>query len=159
VTTEQPSLVGDREIVIERVVDAPRDLVWQAWTQIEHLERWWGQDGVTTTTREFEMRPDGVWRLVMHTPDGVDHRIRLVFREVTPPERLTYVHDDEGAGQVPEFPTTVTFEDLGERGTPVSMRSLFASKAERDRVWEEGAKEGGPQMLARMAEYVAGMKS
>jgi uncharacterized protein YndB with AHSA1/START domain len=137
---------------MERVVDAPRELVWEAWTQVEHLERWWGQDGVTTTTLEFDMRPGGLWRFVMHGPDGVDYKIRLVFRDVTPPDRLTYVHDDEGAGQVPEFFTTVTLEDVdGE--TRVTMRSEFASKAERDRVWEDGAKEGGPQMLARMAEY------
>ena len=107
------------------------------------------------TTHEIDVRAGGVWRFIMHGPDGADYKIRIVFREVTPPDRLTYVHDDDEAGQVPEFVTTVTFEDLGGRGTRVSMRSLFASKAERDRVWEDGAKEGGMQMLARMAEHVA----
>jgi len=154
--THDATVASDLEIVMDRVVDAPRELVWEAWTQIEHIERWWGRDGLTTTTLEFEMRPGGVWRSVMHAPDGVDYKIRIVFREVTPPDRLTYVHDDEGAGQVPEFPTTVTFEDVDGK-TRVTMRSEFASKAERDRVWEEGAKEGGPQMLARMAEHVAHM--
>jgi uncharacterized protein YndB with AHSA1/START domain len=147
----------DREIVLERIVDAPRELVWEAWTRIEHIERWWGPDGFTATTREFDLRPGGVWRFIMHGPDGVDYRNRVVFREIAPQERLTYVNDDEGEGRMPEFLTTVTFEDLGGKATRVSMRSFFASEAERDRVWEEGAKEGGPQMLARMAEHVAQM--
>lgn len=154
--THEAMVASDREIVMDRVVNAPRELVWEAWTQIEHLERWWGRDGSTTTTLEFEIRPGGVWRSVMRGPDGIDYKIRIVFREVTPPDRLTYFHDDEGAGQVPEFPTTVTFEDVDGK-TRVTMRSEFASKAERDQVWEDGAKEGGPQMLARMAEHVEQM--
>lgn len=145
----------DREIVMDRVVDAPRDLVWQAWTQPEHIDQWWGQDGFTTRTQEHDLRPGGVWRLVMRGPDSVDYNVRLVLHEVTPPGQLAYVHE-EMAGQVPEFLTTVTFEDIGGK-THVTMRSLFASKADRDRVWEEGAKEGGVQMLARMAEYVVVM--
>jgi uncharacterized protein YndB with AHSA1/START domain len=150
VATQAPT---DREIVMDRMVDAPRDLVWQAWTQPEHIDQWWGQDGFTTTTQEYDLRPGGAWRFIMRGPDGIDYKIRITFREVTPPDRLTYMHDDEGVGLVPEFPTTVTFEDVDGK-TRVTMRSTFDSKAERDRVWEEGAKEGGPQMLARMAEHV-----
>ena len=132
-TTEQSSLVGDREIVMDRIVDAPRELVWEAWTQVEHLERWWGRNGVTTTTLEFEMRPGGMWRLIMHGPDGVDYRIRLVFREVTPPESLTYLHDDEGAGQVPEFPTTVTgkVQKFRMREVAVAELGLHAAASAR----------------------------
>jgi uncharacterized protein YndB with AHSA1/START domain len=156
-TTEQSSLVGDREIVIDRIVDAPRELVWRAWTQLEHLESWWGPDGFTTTTHEFDVRPGGVWRFIMHGPDGTDYNNRVTFRELAPPERLAYVHDDDGEGAIGEFNSTVTFEDLGDK-TRVTMRSQFASKAERDRVVEEfGAIEGGKQTLARLAEYVAGM--
>ncbi len=147
----------DREIVIDRLVDAPRELVWKAWTELQHLERWWGPNGFTTTTREIDVRPGGVWRFIMHGPDGTDFKNRIVFREVTPPARLVYAHDDDGEGASGEFLTTVTFVDVGGK-TEVTMRSLFASKAERDRVVEEfGAIEGGKQTLARLAAYLAKM--
>jgi uncharacterized protein YndB with AHSA1/START domain len=153
-TASQSSLVGDREIVIDRVVDAPRELVWEAWTQIEHIERWWGPNGFTTTTREFDIRPGGAWRFIMHGPDGVDYNNRIIFREITPPERLVYYHDDDGEGALGNFTGIVTFEELGNRSR-VTLHSEFASKAERDRHVEEyGAIEGGKQTLARMAEYV-----
>lgn len=156
-TTEQSSLVGDREIIIDRIVDAPRELVWEAWTQREHIDRWWGPDGFTTTTHEIDVRVGGIWRFIMHGPDGVDYNNRIVYREITPPERLVYGHDDDGEGATGDFMSTVTFDDLGGT-TRVTLRALFSSKAERDRVWEDGAKEGGMQMLARMAEHVAQMQ-
>jgi uncharacterized protein YndB with AHSA1/START domain len=151
-------VVTDREIVIDRVVKAPRELVWKAWTELHHLERWWGPNGCTTTTHEIEVRPGGVWRFIMHGPDGTDYRNRIMFREVTPPERLVYAHDDDGEGLSSGFLTTVTFRDVGGK-TRVTMRGLFPSKAERDRVVDEyGAIEGGRQTLARLAEYVSQMR-
>ncbi len=148
----------EREIVISRAVDAPRELVWKAWTELEHLERWWGPNGFTTTTHEIDVRPGGVWRFIMHGPDGTDYKNRIVFREVTPPERLVYAHDDDGEGALGAFLATVTFVDIGGR-TEVTMRSQFETKAERDLVVEEfGAIEGGKQTLARLAEYLAKMQ-
>jgi len=149
--------VSDKEIVLSRTFDAPRELVWRAWTELKHLERWWGPDGFTTTTHEIEVRPGGVWRFIMHGPDGVDYKNRILFRDVTPPERLVYAHDDDGEGASPAFLTTVTFVDVNGK-TEVTMRSQFASKAERDRVVDEfGAIEGGKQTLARLAEYLEAM--
>lgn len=156
-TANEAATASDREIVLSRVVHAPRELVWKAWTELEHLERWWGPNGFTTTTHEIDVRPGGVWRFIMHGPDGTDYKNRIVFREVTPPARLVYTHDDDGEGASGEFLATVTFVDVGGR-TEVTMRSQFASKAERDRVVEEfGAIEGGKQTLARLADYVAKM--
>ena len=153
-TTDQAT---DREIVIDRVVDAPRDVVWEAWTQREHLDRWWGPDGFTTTTHEIDVRVGGVWRFIMHGPDGVDYKNRITYREITPPERLVYAHDDDGEGASGAFMSTVTFDDVGGT-TRVTLRALFSSKAERDRHVEEyGAIEGGKQTLGRLAEYVAQM--
>ena len=156
-TANEVATTSDREIVIDRIVDAPRELVWKAWTELEHLERWWGPNGFTTTTHEIDVRPGGVWRFIMHGPDGTDYKNRIVFREVTTPAQLVYSHDDDGEGASGEFLTTVTFVDVGGK-TEVTMRSLFASKAERDRVVEEfGAIEGGKQTLARLAEYLPQM--
>src|ERR1700710_1468185 len=80
--------VSDREIVISRLIDAPREVVFEAFTEVRHLSRWWGPDGFTTTTRAFEFREGGVWELVMHGPDGTDYQEWISWTGITPPERL-----------------------------------------------------------------------
>jgi uncharacterized protein YndB with AHSA1/START domain len=77
------------------VFDAPRELVFSAFTDPEHLSQWWGPNGFTTTTHAFEFRPGGVWRFVMHGPDGPDYQNRITYDEFVPPERIVYRH---GAG-------------------------------------------------------------
>src|SRR5262245_61006115 len=79
-----------RAMVGMREFDAPRELVWTAWTDPKHLSQWWGPDGFTTTTSAFDMRPGGVWRFVMHGPDGRDYENRVTFDEIVKPERLVY---------------------------------------------------------------------
>src|SRR5215207_3131004 len=75
------SATADREIVISRVIDAPRELVFEAFTEVRHLSRWWGPEGfTTTTTRSFEFRVGGEWDFVMHGPDGL-HRVDLLDRD------------------------------------------------------------------------------
>lgn len=144
-----------RSIVTTRVIDAPRALVFEAWTDPRHLAAWWGPNGFTTTTTVFDMRPGGVWRFVMHGPDGRDYENRIVFDDVAPPERISYRHDggeDEGVEDV-QFATTVTFEDLGGK-TRITLHALFASAEERERVAREyGAVEGAQQTIARLAGY------
>jgi uncharacterized protein YndB with AHSA1/START domain len=116
---------------------------------------WWGRDGFTTTIDEMDVRPGGAWRFVMHGPDGTDSpKIKVVFIEVVEPERLMYDHSGEDGSGVPRFRTTVTFDDE-DGGTRVTMRSSFASKEERDRAFEEGAREGGPQMMERLGKYLS----
>ena len=75
-------------IVTTRVFDAPRDLVWAAWTDPAHLAQWWGPDGFTTTTSAYDLRPGGTWRFMMHGPDGSDYPNRITFDEIVRPERL-----------------------------------------------------------------------
>ena len=75
---------ADREIVISRIISAPREVVFEAFTQIRHLSRWWGPDGFSTTTRSFEFRPGGVWDFVMHGPDGTDYQEWITWREILP---------------------------------------------------------------------------
>jgi uncharacterized protein YndB with AHSA1/START domain len=82
--------LSDREIVTTRVFDAPRELVFKAWTDPDHLAQWWGPKGFTNTFQEFDMRPGGIWRFVMHGPDGVDHKNKSVFVEVVKPGRKVY---------------------------------------------------------------------
>jgi uncharacterized protein YndB with AHSA1/START domain len=133
--------------------DAPRELVFDAWIDPRHVGAWWGPRGFTTTTHEIDVKPGGVWRFIMHGPDGVDYPNKIVYLEIARPERLIYDHGDEG-GPV-YFHVTVTFEERGDK-TSLTMRSLFRSAAERDEVVTKyRAIEGGNQTLDRFAEHLA----
>src|SRR5258706_2724536 len=90
------ALVGDRGIRGMCVFDAPRELVWKVWTEPEHIGMWWGPDGFTTTTHKMEVKAGGVWRFVMHGPDGRDYQNKITFIEVVKPERLVYKHGGTG---------------------------------------------------------------
>ena len=79
--TDPRSIIGIHEF------DAPRELVFAAWTDPKHLSQWWGPNGFTTTTSSFDFRPGGIWRFVMHGPDGRDYQNRVTFDEIVPPER------------------------------------------------------------------------
>ncbi|HUP62940.1 MAG TPA: SRPBCC family protein [Thermoanaerobaculia bacterium] len=140
----------DREIRATRVFDAPRELVWKVWTDPVHIAQWWGPNGFTNTISEMEVKPGGVWRFIMHGPDGTDYPNEITYLEVEKPSRLVYDH-----GPVPRFRVTVTFEEEGGR-TRLTMRSLFETAEEREKVVEEyGAIEGLNQTLGRLAEHLA----
>jgi uncharacterized protein YndB with AHSA1/START domain len=146
-----------RTIVTTRVFDAPRELVFEAWTNPKHLVQWWGPNGFRTTIRAIDVRPGGIWRFVMHGPDGVDYENRIVYDEIVKPERLVYRHPGGEDVEPVQIHVTVTFEDHGGK-TKLTMRMLFASAAERDRVIEKyGAGEGAKQTLERLAEHLATM--
>ncbi len=146
-----------RSIIGIREFDAPRDLVFSAWTDPQHLAQWWGPNGFTTTTHSFDMRPGGVWRFVMHGPDGRNYQNRITFEEVVPPERIVYRHAGGDDVEPVQFRQTVTFEDIGGR-TRITWRSDFPSAGERDRVIKEyGADKGLVQTMARLGDYVSAM--
>jgi uncharacterized protein YndB with AHSA1/START domain len=151
---EPGQAAADREIVVSRVIGAPRELVFEAFTQVRHLSRWWGPDGFTTTTRSFEFRAGGVWDFVMHGPDGSDFQEWITWREIVPPERIALLHgesrDDPNA-----FESVLSFEPAGEH-TRIEMRTLFPTKELRDEAVEKyHAIEGGEQTLGNLATYVA----
>jgi uncharacterized protein YndB with AHSA1/START domain len=142
-------MIGTREF------DAPRDLVYAVFTDPKHLAQWWGPNGFTTTTLSFDMRPGGVWRFVMHGPDGRDYQNRITYEEVVPPRRIVYRHGDGEDVEPVQFRQTITFEDLGGR-TRIIWRGDFPSAAERDRVIKEyGADTGLMQTLTRLEQYVS----
>ena len=130
--------------------------MFEAWTDPKHLAQWWGPNGFTTTTSAFDMRPGGVWRFVMHGPDGRDYENRITFDEIVKPERFVYHHGGGDDVEPVQFRTTVTFEDLGGNRTRLTLHAVFPSAAERDRVIKEyGADKGAEQTLSRLADYVA----
>jgi len=114
---------ADRLIVSARVLDAPRERVFRAWTDPAHLARWWGPKGFKNTFEEFDLRPGGVWRFVMHGPDGVDHKNKSVFVEIVKPERIVFRHVSG-----PRFQVTATFADEGDK-TRLTFEMLFETAA------------------------------
>jgi uncharacterized protein YndB with AHSA1/START domain len=141
---------GEREIVATRVFDAPRDLVFRMWTDPRHVGHWWGPKGFTITIYEMDVRPGGVWRFIMHGPDGRDYQNKNVYNEVVPPERLSFSHVSG-----PLFDSVVTFDAQGEK-TLVKIRMIFRSGAERDKTIEEfGAVEGLNQTLGRLEDLLS----
>jgi uncharacterized protein YndB with AHSA1/START domain len=141
-----------------RIFDAPRPLVFSAFTDPKHLSQWWGPNGFTTTTESFDFRPGGVWRFVMHGPDGRDYQNRITFGEIVPNERLTWIHgggDDEAA----TFHQALTFEDIAGK-TRLTWRGEFATAEHRARVIRDfGADKGLVQTMSRLADYVAQLKA
>jgi uncharacterized protein YndB with AHSA1/START domain len=139
----------EREIVVTRVFDASRELVFKAWTDSKHLARWWGPNGFTITTEKMDFRVGGAWRFVMHGPDGRDYQNENVYVEIVAPERLVYRHVS-----APKFEMTVTFADDGGM-TRLTARMVFESAALRDQTVETfGAVEGLKQTLGRLGDYV-----
>jgi uncharacterized protein YndB with AHSA1/START domain len=151
-TRAEPA-TADREIVISRVIDAPRELVFEAFTQVRHLSQWWGPDGFTTTTRSFEFREGGAWDFVMHAPDGTDYQEWITWTEIVPPERIALLHG-ESRDDPSAFESTLAFAPHGT-ATQIVMRTVFPTKQLRDEAVEKyHAIEGGEQTLSNLEAYV-----
>jgi len=147
--------LSDRELMVSRLIEGPRDVVFEAFTEVRHLSRWWGPDGFTTTTRTFEFSEGGVWEFTMHGPDGTDYPNWIQWMEIRPPEVIVLRHG-EGPDDPEQFSSTFIFEERTD-GTRVTLRSEFKTKALRDRAAEEyGAIEGANQTLDSLATYLTG---
>ncbi|HTU25549.1 MAG TPA: SRPBCC domain-containing protein [Pirellulales bacterium] len=159
--TDSSEPEAERSLIISREFDAPRELVWEAWTNPEHVKNWWGPNGFSTTTEVMDVRPGGHWKHTMHGPDGANYPNHSVFREVVKPERIVYSHGGQReGGPGVRFVSTWTFEEIAPGRTRLTLCHVFPSKAERDfTVREFGAEEGGRQCLARLADQLAKMSS
>jgi uncharacterized protein YndB with AHSA1/START domain len=147
------SAAADRQLVISRAISAPREVVFEAFTEVRHLSRWWGPEGFTTTTRAFEFRVGGEWEFVMHGPDGTDYQEWITWTEIVPPERIVLRHG-EFRGDPNAFDSVLTFEADGA-ATQIEMRTVFPTKALRDEAVEKyHAIEGGHQTLSNLAAYI-----
>lgn len=155
----EPTPNPDREIVLSRVYDAPRELVWEAWTNPKHVVNWWGPQGFTTTIEKMDFRVGGVWKHVMRGPDGANYPNKSIFREIVPLRRIAYSHGggrEDGPGA--SFDAIWTFEEVGANQTRLTGRLVFRTPEDRDFVVKEfGAIEGGKQTLARLAEQLPTM--
>jgi uncharacterized protein YndB with AHSA1/START domain len=143
----------DRQIVVSRVIEAPPELVFEAFTEVRHLSRWWGPEGFRTTTRTFEFRVGGDWDFVMHGPDGTDYQEWISWTEIDPPERIALRHG-QYRGDPDAFESDITFAADGA-ATRIEMRTLFTTQELRDEAVEKyHAVEGGQQTLSHLAAYV-----
>lgn len=143
---------ADRVLVIERTFDAPRKLVFDAWTQSEHMAKWWGPRGFKSTVLRNELRPGGAYRIHMLGPDG-DHWTQGVYREVVPPERLVMVGswaDAQGNPTRPETTLTLIFEELAGKTKLTLHNAIFESTTARDL-----HRGGWSSALDCLAEYLA----
>lgn len=151
-STSTVSRSAERELVITRDFAAPRRLVFKVWTEPEHLMRWLGPKGFTTTVLNNELRPGGAYRRHMRSPEGADHWLQGVYREIVEPERLvfTWAWEDEHGRPGHETLVTVTFEDLDGKTRLTLRQAIFESLTARD-----AHQSGWSSTMERLAEYLA----
>jgi uncharacterized protein YndB with AHSA1/START domain len=145
-----------RELRAKRVYDAPREIVFKAWSDPKGISKWWGPRGFTTTTHKMEVRPGGTWLFTMHGPDGTDYENKVVYEEVVTPERLKYKHSGVGDENDIRFEVTVEFSDLGGK-TEMSFVMVFESVEMREHVATFGAIEGLQDTLTRLEVLLEGV--
>ncbi|EQA70643.1 SRPBCC family protein [Leptospira noguchii] len=149
---------SDREIRATRIFDAPRDLVFRMWTEPEHVIHWWGPKGFTNTFETMDVRPGGIWKFIMHGPDGADYPNLIVFLEVIRPEKLVYKHGSDMEDHPGDFHVTVLFSEQNGK-TTLDMTMLFNTVQQRNETVEKyGAIEGLNQTMDRLVEYLAKQK-
>ena len=148
------TLPSDREIVMIRIFDAPRDLVFEAMTKAQHVKRWWGPCRLTAELCEIDFRVGGAWRYVLRTPDGKKVEFTGMYQEIAPPERFVYTerYVEPNLGN-PEWQTTVTLEDLGGK-TKLRSRLLHPTKEQRDGHVGAGMESGAAETFDRLNELV-----
>ncbi len=147
-----------REVLVERTFDAPRELVWKAWTEPERLAQWWGPRNWITTIKEFNLKPGGALFYVISGPDGMESWSRSVYQEIVPPERLVYRDNfaDKEGNTVPGMPQmTVTTEFTEYDGkTTVVSRSIFETDKDFKTILAMGVEEGIGETWDRLGEFL-----
>ncbi|NJC40367.1 uncharacterized protein YndB with AHSA1/START domain [Brevundimonas alba] len=144
----------DREIVLSKVVAAPRDLVFRAWTDPRHLPVWFGPAGFHVETQEIDIRPGGRWRFVFTGPDGTRYTNRMVFLRIDTPRLIEIEHGSDIDDDPNRFRTIVTFDEQSNGKTVVTLRQLHPTAAQRDAGIAFGAVEYGYQTLDKLARHV-----
>jgi uncharacterized protein YndB with AHSA1/START domain len=144
----------EREIVLSRVLSAPRERVFDAWTELAHLSKWFGPKGFTTRTYEFDFRLGGRWRFDMTGPDGTIYPNRMVFLEIRRPDLLVIDHGTDKDEDPGRFRVTLTFDVQSDGKTVLTLRQLHPTKAQRDAGIGFGAVELGYTTLDKLAEHL-----
>jgi len=148
----------DREIVLSRVIAAPRKLVFKAWTDPQHLPQWFGPAGFKVETQEIDIRVGGRWRFVFVAPDGTRYDNRMVFLKIETPHLLEMDHGKDKDDDPDRFRVIITFDEQSNGKTVITLRQLHPTSALRNAKIGFGAVELGLQTLDKLAQHVATMK-
>lgn len=149
---------SEREFVMERIFDAPRELVFKAFSECKHLTHWWGPKGWTLPVCQMDFRPGGIWFYCMRGPAGEDACGKATYREIVEPERIVYTDAfADMAGNIleglPEIVVTLTFTEHGGK-TKLTNQALFASVADKETTLAMGMVEGLTETLDRLEAYL-----
>jgi uncharacterized protein YndB with AHSA1/START domain len=151
------SLPSPTELVLTRQFDAPRDLVWRAFTERDLVAQWWGQRNSTTIIDKLEARPGGGWRFRQQMEDGTEHAFRGEFLEIQPPERIVWTFEYEPmAGHIVTDAVTFTEPEPGK--TLITVLSTFASQEDRDGMLQSGMEAGAAESYDRLEELLATLR-
>lgn len=149
---------SEQEIVVEQILDAPRELVWKASTDPELISQWWGSKSLTTSVEEMDVRPGGMWRIVQRDAEGNEYAFHGVYHEVSPPERIVGTFEFEGMpGHI--MLETDTFEDLSGGRTKMTYRMVFQSVEDRDAVLQSGVQGELVEGVDHLAELLEDLKA
>lgn len=149
----------DREIVLSRVINAPRDIVFSAWSDPNHLPNWFGPAGFRIENKEIDIRVGGLWRFDMIAPDGQLWRSRMQFRRIERPTLIEFDHGADSDEDPARFRTTITFDEQSDGKTVITLRQLHPTKTQRDAGIGFGAVEYGYQTLEKLARHVEAMRA
>ena len=139
----------ERGITISRLFNAPVELVWEVWTNPEHIKNWWGPDGFRNTIHSMDVKKGGEWNLTMHGPDGTDYKNKSIYKEIVLHKKLVYEHVS-----APKFVATVEFESQGDK-TFINWNMLFETKEQFIQVVKTfKADEGLKQNVDKLSHYL-----
>ncbi|MBC7947435.1 MAG: SRPBCC domain-containing protein [Chitinophagaceae bacterium] len=143
------NVTTNRELQIRKILSAPIEMVWETWTNTEHIAHWWGPSGFTNTIHEMDVSAGGEWRLTMHGPDGKRYPNKSLFLEVVPFKKIVFQHFN------PNYVATILFEPQ-ERGTLLEWTMLFETQELFDSVVKVfKAGEGLKQNVEKLENYLS----
>jgi uncharacterized protein YndB with AHSA1/START domain len=148
----------DQEIVLSRLIDAPRDLVFKAWSDPEHIVAWFGPAGMAIETHEIDIREGGRWRFDMVTEDGTRYSNRMLFRRIIAPKMIEVEHGEDVDDDPAKFRMLVTFDEQSNGKTILTLRQMHPTAALRAEKMGFGAVEYGGQTLDKLARFVEKMR-
>ncbi|MAU62163.1 MAG: ATPase [Parvibaculum sp.] len=149
----------DREIVISRVIDAPRDLVYAAWSDPAQIQEWFGPEGMVIETKEIDLKPGGVWRFDMVADDGTRYSNRMVFLRMEAPLQIEVEHGSDEDNDPCKFRMLVTFDEQSNGKTVITLRQMHPSREQREGTIGFGAVEYGGQTLEKLSRHVAKVRA
>ena len=155
----EAQMVGEREIVFERVFAVPRTTLWRAYTDPERLAQWWGPEGWTLPFCSVDLRVGGAWHYCMRGPTGQESWGKAIYKEIVEPEHLVYTDnfaDAEGNlnQKFPELLVTVSFDERPDNHSKLTLHTLFASAVHREKLVAMGMAQGMRQAIDRLTKVV-----